>query len=74
MEPQHATSEPRVDIVPLVDEWLGVDTWQHAGRPLAALPNDAPGRQVLDLRQGSEFASGHVAGALHLELEAGAGA
>jgi hydroxyacylglutathione hydrolase len=50
----------------------GIDTWQTAGRPLATLPlvnaADAHGRQVLDIRQRSEFAAGHVPGALHVEL------
>jgi hydroxyacylglutathione hydrolase len=57
----------------LVGELAGsVDAWQHAGRPLAALPlvdaDGADGRQVLDIRQQSEFAAGHVPGALHVEL------
>lgn len=52
----------------------GVDTWRDAGRPLATTllldAADATGRQVLDIRQRSEFASGHVPGALHVELGA----
>jgi hydroxyacylglutathione hydrolase len=50
----------------------GVDAWRDAGRPLAATPlveaTGAHGRQVLDIRQRSEFAAGHVPGALHVEL------
>ncbi|CAN5437179.1 hypothetical protein BH23ACT3_BH23ACT3_19620 [soil metagenome] len=50
----------------------GVDAWRDASRPLATLPlvdaDGADGRQVLDIRQTSEFASGHVPGALHVEL------
>ena len=50
----------------------GVDAWQDAGRTLATTPlvdaADADGRQVLDIRQRTEFASGHVPGALHVEL------
>lgn len=50
----------------------GVDAWQDAGRRLATVPLvDATGaedRQVLDIRQASEFAAGHVPGAAHVEL------
>jgi rhodanese-related sulfurtransferase len=52
----------------------GVDAWRNAGRRLATIPlvgaADADGRQVLDIRQRSEFASGHVPAALHVELGA----
>jgi hydroxyacylglutathione hydrolase len=52
----------------------GIDAWRDAGRPLATLPlvdaADAHGRQVLDIRQHTEFASGHLPGALHVELGA----
>jgi hydroxyacylglutathione hydrolase len=52
----------------------GVDAWQDAGRRLATVPlvdaAGADGREVLDIRQTSEFASGHVPGALHVELGA----
>ncbi len=50
----------------------GVDAWRSAGRDLGRIPLvDAAGagrRQVLDVRQGSEFAGGHVPGAVHVEL------
>ncbi len=50
----------------------GIDTWRQAGRQLATVPLvDAAGvddRQVLDIRQTSEFAAGHVPGAAHVEL------
>ena len=50
----------------------GVDAWRDAGRPLATIPlvdaADADGREVLDIRQTSEFAGGHVPGAHHVEL------
>jgi hydroxyacylglutathione hydrolase len=49
-----------------------VDAWRGADRALATTPllgpSDAGGRHVLDIRQASEFASGHVPGALHAEL------
>jgi len=55
----------------------GVDTWRDAGRTLAATPlvhaAGADGRQVLDIRQTSEFAAGHVPGAAHVELGSLAG-
>jgi hydroxyacylglutathione hydrolase len=50
----------------------GVDAWQDAGKPLATVPlvdaAGADGRQVLDIRQTSEFVAGHLPRALHLEL------
>ena len=52
----------------------GVDAWRDAGRALATTPlvdaAGADGRRVLDIRQEAEFASGHVPGALHVELGA----
>jgi hydroxyacylglutathione hydrolase len=55
----------------------GVDAWRAAGRTLATTPlveaSDSAGREVLDIRQRSEFESGHVPGALHVELGALAG-
>ncbi len=53
----------------------GVDAWRDAGRPLATTPlvdaaDGADGRQVLDIRQTTEFVAGHVPGALHVELGA----
>lgn len=52
----------------------GVDDWQDAGRRLVTVPlvdaAAADGRRVLDIRQTSEFVSGHVPGALHFELGA----
>jgi hydroxyacylglutathione hydrolase len=50
----------------------GADAWQDAGRALATTPlvgaADADGREVLDIRHRTEFVSGHVPGALHVEL------
>jgi glyoxylase-like metal-dependent hydrolase (beta-lactamase superfamily II)/rhodanese-related sulfurtransferase len=50
----------------------GIDAWQAAGWPLNTLELLAPGqvgdRPVLDVRQQSEYAAGHVPGALHAEL------
>jgi len=52
----------------------GVDAWRTAGQPLARTallgPDDVDGRLVVDVRQESEFAAGHLPGALHLELGA----
>ena len=52
----------------------GVDAWRDAGRTLATTSlleaSRADGRQVLDIRQQTEFRSGHVPGALHVELGA----
>jgi hydroxyacylglutathione hydrolase len=50
----------------------GVDAWRDAGRTLADTAlldaSGADGREVLDIRQRSEFTSGHVPGARHVEL------
>jgi hydroxyacylglutathione hydrolase len=52
----------------------GVDAWRDAGRRLDTIPlvdaAGASGREVLDIRQEGEFASGHAPGALHVELGA----
>lgn len=52
----------------------GVDAWQAAGRTLSQTPlvgpEDADGRQVVDIRQRNEFTTGHVSDALHVELGA----
>lgn len=50
----------------------GVDAWTAAGRALTRTPLIGPdgydGRPVVDIRQRTEFAAGHVPGALHVEL------
>ncbi|GGW51993.1 MBL fold metallo-hydrolase [Streptomyces xantholiticus] len=50
----------------------GTTAWQEAGRPTAATafvtPDHAPAAPYIDVRQEAEYASGHVPGALHLEL------
>lgn len=51
----------------------GVEAWQESGRPLSRLtvaetPDAVDGRAVLDVRQASEYASGHLSGAVHAEL------
>jgi hydroxyacylglutathione hydrolase len=48
----------------------GFDAWSDAGRPVAAtaLTRTAVSGPVLDVRQASEFASGHVRGAAGVEL------
>ncbi|MGQ0717859.1 MAG: MBL fold metallo-hydrolase [Pseudonocardiales bacterium] len=50
----------------------GVDAWLAAGQPTAAtelVPPDQIGdRRVLDIRQRQEFTSGHLPGAVHVEL------
>lgn len=50
----------------------GVAAWQAGGRELSSTrlvgSQGADGRQVVDVRQRSEFAAGHAPGALHVEL------
>jgi hydroxyacylglutathione hydrolase len=50
----------------------GMGAWLSAGAPTASVPTTppvaAPDVNVLDIRQESEFESGHVPGALHVEL------
>jgi glyoxylase-like metal-dependent hydrolase (beta-lactamase superfamily II) len=48
----------------------GFDAWRDAGRPVAETPltRTAAAGPVLDVRQESEFASGHVRGATQIEL------
>lgn len=50
----------------------GVDAWAATGRRLETTPlvsaEDAGPRQVVDVRQQSEYDEGHVAGAVHREL------
>jgi hydroxyacylglutathione hydrolase len=52
----------------------GIGAWQAAGWPLNTLellaPGQVGGRPVVDVRQQSEYASGHLPGALHAELGA----
>ena len=59
----------------------GMAAWRAAGLPTATMPtigvDRIDGRRVLDVRQESEWADGHVPGARHVELgavAAGAGA
>ncbi|MEO3761152.1 rhodanese-like domain-containing protein [Mycobacterium sp. B14F4] len=50
----------------------GMTAWLAAGHDAASIPlirpGDIDGRRVLDIRQQSEFDSGHLPGALHIEL------
>lgn len=50
----------------------GVEAWRAAGGELTPVPLRAPGPlgsgPVLDVRQDSEYASGHVPGSVHIEL------
>jgi glyoxylase-like metal-dependent hydrolase (beta-lactamase superfamily II)/rhodanese-related sulfurtransferase len=49
----------------------GVEAWTAAGLPLESIPlvgPDEAAAQVLDVRQQSEWAAGHLPGALHVEL------
>lgn len=52
----------------------GMDAWRDAGRTVATTSlveaSRADGRQVLDIRQDAEFASGHLPGVVHVELGA----
>ena len=50
----------------------GIDAWRTAGLPVSTIPirqvNEEPQGAPLDVRQASEWASGHIPGAVHLEL------
>lgn len=50
----------------------GVDAWRAAGGDIATVPllepADVDGGSVVDVRQGGEYAAGHVPGATHVEL------
>ncbi|MFP5257131.1 MAG: rhodanese-like domain-containing protein [Acidimicrobiia bacterium] len=51
----------------------GIDAWAAAGHPTASIPivgPDAVAETVLDVRQTGEWQTGHVPGALHVELGA----
>jgi len=51
----------------------GIDAWTESGRPLGTVPLVEPTRmsgQVIDVRQANEYASGHLPGALNIELGA----
>jgi glyoxylase-like metal-dependent hydrolase (beta-lactamase superfamily II)/rhodanese-related sulfurtransferase len=52
----------------------GVHAWQAAGLPVAAISLVEPARLdpaiTVDVRQASEFGTGHIPGAVHLELGA----
>lgn len=55
-----------------------IDAWRAGGGEVAATPlvgaGQVDGRHVVDVRQSSEFAAGHVPGAVHVELGALPGA
>ncbi|HEY6275879.1 MAG TPA: rhodanese-like domain-containing protein [Streptosporangiaceae bacterium] len=50
----------------------GMPAWEAAGLPVAATPLLTPGQvdpaTVIDVRQASEYAAGHLPGARHIEL------
>jgi hydroxyacylglutathione hydrolase len=49
----------------------GIDTWAAAGLPVASIPVVAADRitgTVLDIRQDDEWDTGHLPGAIHVEL------
>ncbi|GEL18740.1 MBL fold metallo-hydrolase [Pseudonocardia asaccharolytica] len=53
----------------------GIDAWAAAGQPTASTRLVGPGeiderRRVLDIRQDPEFTTGHLPGAVHIELGA----
>jgi len=51
----------------------GVDAWMDSGRPTRTIPLVEPAAMtgpVIDVRQANEFASGHLPGALNVELGA----
>lgn len=51
----------------------GIDAWRDAGLPIGSIPIVGPrdlAPSVLDVRQDAEWATGHIPGALHVELGA----
>ncbi|MBK5330456.1 MAG: MBL fold metallo-hydrolase [Ilumatobacteraceae bacterium] len=51
----------------------GIEAWTDSGRPVSTIPLVDPAGmtgQVIDVRQANEYASGHVPGALNIELGA----
>jgi hydroxyacylglutathione hydrolase len=53
----------------------GLDAWRNTGLPLTSIPLVEPGHldgaeRLLDVRQHSEWAAGHIEGAAHVELGA----
>ena len=51
----------------------GIDAWTDSGRPVSPIPVVDPAGmtgQVIDVRQANEYASGHVPGAINIELGA----
>lgn len=51
----------------------GLHAWKSAGLPVGSIPLVAPNQMaptVLDVRQDSEWAAGHLPGAVHVELGA----
>jgi hydroxyacylglutathione hydrolase len=51
----------------------GIDAWMSSGRPVSTIPLVEPAGtsgQVIDVRQANEYASGHVPGAINIELGA----
>ena len=51
----------------------GIDAWTDSGRPVSTIPLVGPNGitgQVIDVRQANEYASGHIPGALNIELGA----
>ena len=55
----------------LIDLGDGTATWADANRPLASIPLvdvDHLAPTLLDVRQASEYETGHVPGAVHVEL------
>jgi hydroxyacylglutathione hydrolase len=51
----------------------GIDAWTQSGRPTRKIPLVEPAamtRRVIDVRQASEYATGHLPGAVNVELGA----
>jgi rhodanese-related sulfurtransferase len=50
----------------------GIDAWRAGGLPVSTIAirqvNEEPQGAALDVRQASEWAGGHIPGAVHLEL------
>jgi glyoxylase-like metal-dependent hydrolase (beta-lactamase superfamily II)/rhodanese-related sulfurtransferase len=51
----------------------GIDAWMRSGRAVSTIPLVEPGEmrgRVIDVRQANEYVSGHVPGAINIELGA----
>src|SRR5262249_19159410 len=68
-----AWQAPKIGYAPLAGHWSGgMAAWQAAGGPAETTElvsaRRIGDRAILDVRQDAEYASGHVPGAVHVEL------